>query len=77
VIGRFGTRWKVSVAAAPENGRANTAVLDLVASALRVPRSRIELVSGRTGRDKVVVLRGLAADEVDERLAAAAGVRTA
>lgn len=73
VVGRHGEAWKVRVAAPPEGGKANDAALDLLADVLRVPRGRIELVSGRTARDKVVALRGLSADEADERLAEAAG----
>ena len=73
VVGRHGEAWKVRVAAPPEDGKANDAVLDLLADVLRVPRGRIELVNGRTARDKVVALRGLSADEADERLAEAAG----
>ena len=73
VVGRHGEAWRVRVAAPPEGGRANAAALDLLAGVLRVPRGRIELVSGRTARDKVVALRGLSADEADERLAEAAG----
>ncbi len=73
VVGRHGEAWRVRVAAPPEGGRANAAALDLLAGVLRVPRGRIELISGRTARDKVVLLRGLSADEADERLAEAAG----
>ena len=73
VVGRHGEAWKVRVAAPPEDGKANDAVLDLLADVLRVPRGRVELVSGRTARDKVVALRGLSADEAGERLAEAAG----
>jgi len=73
VVGRHGEAWKVRVAAPPEDGKANDAALDLLADVLRVPRGRIELVSGRTARDKIVALRGLSADEADERLAEAAG----
>jgi len=73
VVGRHGEAWKVRVAAPPEDGKANDAALDLLADVLRVPRGRIELVSGRTARDKVVALRGLSADEAGKRLAEAAG----
>ncbi len=73
VVGRHGEAWKLRVAAPPEGGKANDAALDLLASVLRVPRGRIELVSGLTARDKVVALRGLSADEADGRLAEAAG----
>jgi uncharacterized protein (TIGR00251 family) len=73
VVGRHGDSWKVRVRAAPERGRANEAMLELLAAALRVPRTSIELVMGHGSRDKIVELRGLTAHEVDSRLEAAAG----
>jgi uncharacterized protein len=63
----------VRVAAPPEGGKANDAVLSLLASALGVPRRDLELASGQTSRDKVITLVGLTAELADERLAAAAG----
>ena len=60
--------WKVRVAAAPERGRANDAVTDLLASTLAVPRAQVTLLSGARSRDKTFVVRGLEAEEVDERL---------
>jgi hypothetical protein len=72
VVGRHGGGWKVSVQAAPERGRANEAVLLLVAHALGVPRRDVRVVAGRAGRDKVVALDGIGPNEADRRLAAAA-----
>ena len=57
------------VSAAPERGRANEAVVDLLAERLGVPRRSLTVVSGQSSRDKVVELRGLAADEAERRLA--------
>jgi uncharacterized protein len=69
--GRHGDAWKVRVSAPPEGGRANEAVLELLADALDVSRGRLALVSGHASRDKVVVLNGL--DQAhSERLLAAA-----
>ena len=59
------------VAPAPERGRANEAVLAVLAAALELPPAQLELVSGRSSRDKVVAVTGLSADVVDRRLAAA------
>lgn len=73
VVGRFGDAWKVRVTAAPEGGKANEAVLTLLADALDVPRRDLELASGRSSRDKVVRLTVLSGEEADSRLAAAAG----
>lgn len=68
VVGRHGEAWKVRVAAAPERGAANDAVLDLLADALGVERRRLALVAGRTGRDKIVEVEGLSSSEVERRL---------
>ena len=62
------TRLRLRVTAAPELGRANEAVLDLIASSLDVPRASIELVAGHTAQDKVVELAGIESAEADRRL---------
>jgi uncharacterized protein (TIGR00251 family) len=72
IVGRHGDVWKVRVTAAAERGRANAAVEALLAEALGVPRAAVTVVSGRTGRDKVVEIAGLAPGAVARRLAGAA-----
>lgn len=49
-------RVLVKVRAKPQDGEANTAVLALLARALGVPTSRLRLLRGATGRDKLVQL---------------------
>lgn len=71
VVGRHGDGWKVRVAEPPERGRANDAVLALLARTLGVPRASLTLVSGHGARDKVVELDGIEPDEVERRLTAA------
>src|SRR5205823_9879589 len=71
IVGRYGDGWKVRVTAAPEQGRANDAVLRLLADALSVPRESITLVSGHGGRDKIVELTGLGPALIERRLASA------
>jgi uncharacterized protein YggU (UPF0235/DUF167 family) len=71
VVGRHGDAWKVRVTAAPENGRANEAVLRLIADALSLPRDAVTLVSGHGGRDKVVELTGVGPALIERRLASA------
>jgi len=73
IAGRHGDAWKVRVSAPAEDGRANDAVVALLADALRVARGDVELVSGHASRDKTVLLRGLAQADAEERLAAAGG----
>jgi hypothetical protein len=71
IVGRHGDGWRVRVASAPERGQANQAVLALLAEALHVPRTHLELVSGASARDKLVAVEGLSAIEVERRLEAA------
>jgi uncharacterized protein (TIGR00251 family) len=73
IVGRHGDGWKVRVSAPPERGRANDAVVGLLAQTLAVPRESVTLVSGHGGRDKVVELFGVAPAEIERRLSSAAG----
>jgi uncharacterized protein YggU (UPF0235/DUF167 family) len=66
----------VRVGAPPERGKANEAVLALLAEVLAVPRSSVVLVSGGGSRDKIVELAGIEPDEIDRRLAVAGGQET-
>ena len=76
VVGRHGDSWKVRVAAAPERGKANDAVLELLATTLAVPRANVTLVSGGGSRDKIVELTGIGPEEIELRLAEAGGQET-
>jgi len=53
-----GVALKVAVTAAPEDGRANAAVIALLADAWKLPKSRFTLLSGATGRHKTIHLQG-------------------
>ncbi len=72
VVGRLadGT-WRLAVRAAPEGGRANRAVEELLARVLDLPRSRVSVVRGASQRGKLVEVEGLEAQEIARRLAAA------
>ncbi len=71
IVGRHGAAWKVRVSAAPEDGKANDAVVRLLADVLQLPERRIEIVSGRASRDKVVLLIGIDEDRAASALAKA------
>ena len=58
----------VGVTAPPEKGKANRAILEVLARTLRVPKGALEIVQGETHREKTVLVRGLSAEEVLERL---------
>lgn len=51
---------RLRVAAPPVEGRANEAVLAFLAGALGVRARSLRLVAGQRGRDKVVVVPGMA-----------------
>ena len=68
LVGRHGDGWKVRVSAPPEDGRANDAVLALLAERVGLPRRSLAIVSGRTSRDKVVEMTGIDREEMETRL---------
>ena len=47
---------RVYTTVAPENGRANDAVIKLLSEYLDVPKSKIKILRGTTGRDKIVAV---------------------
>jgi uncharacterized protein (TIGR00251 family) len=68
LAGRHGDGWKVRVSAPPEDGRANDAVLELLAKRLGLPRRALSIVSGHKARDKVVEMSGIDAQEAERKL---------
>lgn len=73
VVGRHGDGWKLRVTAAPEDGKANDAVVRLLADTLSLRARDVEIVSGRASRDKTVALTGIRPEEIERRLADASG----
>jgi uncharacterized protein len=71
IVGRHGNAWKVRVTAAPEEGRANDAVVRLMADALALPLSAVTIVSGHGARDKIIELSGVGPALIERRLASA------
>ena len=69
LVGRHGDGWKARIAAPPECGRANQALVELLAEALGVPRSAVRVVAGQTAKAKVVEVDGLKTEDVERRLA--------
>jgi uncharacterized protein (TIGR00251 family) len=59
---------KVCVTASPEKGKANKAMIELLARSLGLKKSQIELVSGQTAHQKRFLLRGTSREEVLARL---------
>ena len=73
VVGEHGGTLKVAVTAPPEDGRANEAITDLLRDWLELKRSQVELIGGKTNRNKQFLIRGLTPDELATRMAAKLG----
>jgi uncharacterized protein (TIGR00251 family) len=54
ITGWRGARLKVAVTAAPERGKANAAVIAVLADALGCARSAVDVIRGETSQDKCV-----------------------
>jgi uncharacterized protein len=57
---------KCRVRAVPEDGKANAALIALVAKQLKTPASRIDVVAGATSRSKTLRIEGEAAPFVQK-----------
>ena len=69
VAGRLGQAWKLDLAAPPAGGKANEECARLLAEIAGVPRACVHLVTGATGRTKIVEVEGVAQAELEARLA--------
>ncbi|WP_162895056.1 DUF167 domain-containing protein [Rhizobium terrae] len=52
------TYLKARVTAVPEDGKANKALILLIAETLRLPKSSISILSGETARKKILRIEG-------------------
>ncbi len=68
VVGERDGSVVVRVTAPPIGGRANQALVELLAARLEVPKSSVTIVRGETARDKVIEVADLGDDEVRRRL---------
>jgi uncharacterized protein (TIGR00251 family) len=59
---------RIRVTAPPVEGKANAALIAFLAHALEIRKSRIEIVAGEKGLDKIVSITDLSAGEVQRRL---------
>jgi uncharacterized protein (TIGR00251 family) len=69
VVGLYGDRLKVRLAAPPEKGAANRELIDFLARSLHLPKTALILTQGAAGRAKVVAVHDPSPD-LPRRLAA-------
>ena len=62
--GVMGDAIKLAITAPPVDGKANQAVVEYLSDVFRVPKSNIVIVSGETGRNKLIAIRGMTAEQV-------------
>ena len=59
IVGWLGDALKIKVMAPPERGKANEAVVELLAAALGISTDDIKVVSGHTSPSKVFAIGGI------------------
>jgi len=68
IRGETGGALQVSVTQAPEKGKANKAIAALLAEALGVRKSQIELIAGETSAQKRFLVRDVTPAELRKRI---------
>lgn len=68
ITGEVGDALKVSLTAPPVDGKANEACIEFFAKLLKVPKASVSIAAGLTGRNKVVRVEGVSAQEVRRKL---------
>ncbi|MBW3598076.1 MAG: DUF167 domain-containing protein [Planctomycetes bacterium] len=71
VMGVHDGALKIAVTQAPERGKANRAILDLLARSLGLRKSQIELLSGETSPEKRILIRAINQEDLIRRIEAA------
>ncbi len=69
IVGAQGGSLKVAVTAPADQGKANKALLDVIAKGLGLKRSQVELVGGPAQREKRFLVRGVTASQLQHVLA--------
>jgi len=68
ITGEVGDALKVALTAPPIDGRANEACIAFLAEVLNVPRSSVTIAAGESSRNKMILVSGLSAMQVEARL---------
>lgn len=68
VVGRHGDALKVKVSAPPLDGRANAAVIDLLARTFGVRPAQVSILAGASSRSKQVLVEGVSYRQAEEAL---------
>lgn len=69
IRGLHGRSLKISIAAPPEDGRANKKLINFLAELLGVAKRDLSLIRGDTSREKVILAKGISASDAQAKLA--------
>ena len=70
IDGLAGDAVKVRIRSAPVDGKANKELVETIADAFDLPKSRVEFRSGETSKQKRILLRGISAANVESIIVA-------
>lgn len=68
VVGEHAGSLKVAVTQAPEKGKANAAIIEVLADLLELKRGLFQLVSGATSSQKRFLVSGVSFDDLQQRI---------
>jgi hypothetical protein len=68
IVGEHGGALRVSVTAPAERGKANAAIIDLLADLLAVRKSDLQIIRGATSSEKLVRVVGVDRQSLDDRI---------
>lgn len=64
VVGFYGDCLKVKLTAPPVEGAANKECVAFLAKRLGLPKNKVQIVSGQTGRKKMIRVKGVGRDSI-------------
>jgi uncharacterized protein (TIGR00251 family) len=64
---------KVRIAAPPSDNEANETLISFLAEVLGIPKSRLDIVAGASGRDKLISIMDMDAETAHQRILAHVG----
>lgn len=68
VTGFIGGAWRTKISAPPVRGKANKELMGFLSEVLVIGKDRVNLARGHTSRTKLIIVEGLAQEEVMKRL---------
>jgi len=68
VVGILGDALKIAVTAPPVEGKANSALCEVLADFFQVPKRTVSVKNGATGKNKILLVSGLAVSAAEQQL---------